>query len=395
MKLALRQSPQSGFSLLEMSIVLSIMAIVMAGALPFLLESGKSEDADDTVARMDAIEKAMAAYYTEKNSLPCPSDIRAEPETAAFGTAVMAGGCQSPGVSADQGTIRGGGVPVKDLGLSDEYAFDGWGRKIDYHIDARAANPSTFRYSGTLAVRDMNGNALTTTATYVLVSHGPNGHGGYTRANDTRFDAGSTSMAEAENCNNGGDPCNAPYDGVFVKNVPVQENADDSSSFYDDVVRYRTSVLIENASGGGAGGPWSTFGSHIANTNLGNVGIGTNAPQHRLHVSGGMQANYYNNTSDATQKSDIATAGGLTIIKQLRGVTFTWKDGGKSGMGVIAQEVEKVLPQAVSTGSDGIKSVEYNQLIAPMIEAIKELSRQNAELKAEIEALKAAKKEAK
>lgn len=382
-----QRNNQSGFSLLELSIVLSILAIVIAGALPFLTETSKSKDADDTMKRMAAIEEALATFYVEYDKLPCPSDPGAEPDTTGFGKAFPNTDCTGPRV-ASSGTARGGGVPVRDLGLPDEYAFDGWGRKFSYHLDNRAASDKTFNQSGALIVKDANGNMMSSAASYVLISHGPNGHGGYTSGDNVRYDAGSTSVSEAENCNSGVEPCSGGYNSVFIKSNPHYNIAGDDSSLYDDIVRYRPAVLIKNALGGTP--LWDDYGQHIATTNLGNVGIGTNAPRHKLQISGGVQASYFNNSSDATLKSDVKTAQGLELIRQLHGVSYVWKDSGKPGMGVIAQEVEKVMPQAVTTDPDtGLKSVEYNQLIAPLIEAVKELQAENAALKAEIEALKA------
>jgi hypothetical protein len=66
-------------------------------------------------------------------------------------------------------------------------------------------------------------------------------------------------------------------------------------------------------------------------------------------------------------------------ILELRGVTWEWRedapDEAKSfpGLGVIAQDVERIFPQLVETGEDGIKRVAYYGLIGPLIEAVKEL----------------------
>jgi len=63
----------------------------------------------------------------------------------------------------------------------------------------------------------------------------------------------------------------------------------------------------------------------------------------------------------------------LDVINNLRGVEFAWKKNGKKSAGVIAQEMEKVLPYAVQKDSRGYEMVEYNALSAYFIESIKEL----------------------
>lgn len=89
-----------------------------------------------------------------------------------------------------------------------------------------------------------------------------------------------------------------------------------------------------------------------------------------------------NNTSDERLKNDIETlTQPLNTLKQLRGVSFKWRHNGKRSIGVIAQEIEAVLPELVSTGEDGVKSVSYISLIGLLIEAIKELDEEVKQLK--------------
>ncbi len=82
--------------------------------------------------------------------------------------------------------------------------------------------------------------------------------------------------------------------------------------------------------------------------------------------------------SDERLKNNIATLdNSLEKIINLRGVSYDMKDEpGPAGerIGVIAQEVEKQFPQLVSTGPNGMKSVQYDGLVAPLIEAVKELA---------------------
>jgi hypothetical protein len=88
-----------------------------------------------------------------------------------------------------------------------------------------------------------------------------------------------------------------------------------------------------------------------------------------------VTANDFNSTSDIKLKKNISVIeNALDIVNQLEGVNFEWKDSGKKSIGVIAQQVEQVVPNIVITGSDGIKRVSYDSLIPILIEAIKELS---------------------
>jgi len=80
-------------------------------------------------------------------------------------------------------------------------------------------------------------------------------------------------------------------------------------------------------------------------------------------------------TSDRRLKSDISTiSNALGIIKNMRGVYFTRLGQSKRSVGVIAQEVEEVLPEVVHTGDDEMKSVSYGNIVGLLIEAVKELT---------------------
>jgi hypothetical protein len=98
-----------------------------------------------------------------------------------------------------------------------------------------------------------------------------------------------------------------------------------------------------------------------------------------------------NDISDERLKENIQTVpAALDKVMQLRGVSFDWRDEpGGSVLGVVAQEVEAVVPEMVHTNEDGYKSVGYSQISALLIEAVKEQQAHIEALKAEVEALKA------
>jgi hypothetical protein len=99
-----------------------------------------------------------------------------------------------------------------------------------------------------------------------------------------------------------------------------------------------------------------------------------------LHADGDVIAYSTTTASDRKLKDNITTVeDALDKVKQLNGVEFTWKKDGKKSAGVIAQDVEKVLPQAVKivkdlNSDDEYKTVKYDALISILVESIKELS---------------------
>jgi hypothetical protein len=113
-------------------------------------------------------------------------------------------------------------------------------------------------------------------------------------------------------------------------------------------------------------------------SNASNLSLGTTSDAgYRLYVNGAIYA-----TGNIIANSDLTLKKNLKLVdnpidklNQLNGYLYQWKENHDYQYGVIAQEVENILPHAVTTGNNGIKGVAYNQLIPVMIEAIKELNR--------------------
>lgn len=89
--------------------------------------------------------------------------------------------------------------------------------------------------------------------------------------------------------------------------------------------------------------------------------------------TGNFSATQFTSLSDITQKTNIhPIENPIELTKELQGVRFNWIDNNKPSLGLIAQEVEKVLPELIETGDDGLKRVNYSNMIGLLIEAIKE-----------------------
>lgn len=165
------------------------------------------------------------------------------------------------------------------------------------------------------------------------------------------------------------------------------------------------SVAIESAKGTDLTltDNWNATGTlHIrygkAYFDTGNVGIGSDPGTYKLYVNGPFFATSGPwNTSDIKYKEDITPiADSLDNVLRINGVSFKWKTneykdkGFPDGrhFGVIAQEIEKVLPYVVKSNSDGTKSVAYTEIIPLLIEAIKEQQKQIDRLRNEVQVLR-------
>lgn len=124
------------------------------------------------------------------------------------------------------------------------------------------------------------------------------------------------------------------------------------------------------------GGTWKFYQGYTPEPSAG-IDIDTGHASFALAPIAGstISATDFNSTSDISLKKNVSVIeNALDLVNRLEGVNFEWKDSSKPAIGVIAQQVEDVVPVVVNTGSDGIKRVSYDSLIPILIEAIKELS---------------------
>lgn len=236
---------RGGFSLLEISIVLVVIGMVVASSAVLFNSYLKQSQYKDTIAKLEVIQKALLDYRRAYDRLPCPADVTigiGDPDyvdlNLLFGAEAQLWfnpylnsgsgyGCydyngggyypsaniiedyvnnigsdmpSGPPASFTPGTrIVMGMVPTRTLGLSDDYAIDGWGRRIMYAVDAYATSPSLSAriplpdtgkdsyYNFRITIIPYNftpsstGYAAykTSVALYALVSYGADGHGGW------------------------------------------------------------------------------------------------------------------------------------------------------------------------------------------------------------------------
>lgn len=113
----------------------------------------------------------------------------------------------------------------------------------------------------------------------------------------------------------------------------------------------------------------------------GNVGIGVTNPTYKLQVAGKLKTNGVNETSDARLKKNVEPiSSALEKVLSMNGLTYDWKSeefpelSFESGRqyGLLAQELEKIIPELVETDDNGWKSIEYSHIVPILIEAIKE-----------------------
>lgn len=119
----------------------------------------------------------------------------------------------------------------------------------------------------------------------------------------------------------------------------------------------------------------------------GKVGIGTINPSESLDVVGNITATGdYISTSDVSIKENVKPIlNPIEKVKELSGYTFNRIGHDKRSVGLMAQDVEKVLPEAVSENGEGVKSLAYGNLVALLVETVKEQQKQIDELREKLD----------
>jgi hypothetical protein len=186
-------------------------------------------------------------------------------------------------------------------------------------------------------------------------------------------------------------------DSDSTNNIIIGSNAGD-----DLGANVNRTIVIGDNTPGQPSGPKADDYINIASAIYGTYGADSSTfgdGTADLTVDGDLTVSgTFTNPSDIRLKDEIRpiqTA--LDKVLSLRGVTYTWKgkrNDGKRHMGVIAQEVEEVMPELVHTkdlgGGERMKTVDYQGMVPALIEAIKQQQAQIQYLKQELDALKAA-----
>ena len=226
-----------------------------------------------------------------------------------------------------------------------------------------------------------------------------------TEAPDAQLEVETASYAATNavaNFINGNNPTRVAYDTVVVAQTDVASLSLVETPAGGQSVEQKltfavgdTNAVIRTANT--SGGMWFNVNASVSASaylttsgtnairilNSGNVGILDSTPSYELDVDGTIRATgdiiAY---SDVRVKENIKTIdNSLEKVSKLRGVEFNKIGKDEKSIGVIAQEIEKVIPEVVREDEKGMKSVAYGNISGLLIEAIKELKAEIDELK--------------
>ena len=238
----------AGFTLIELSIVLAIVALLVGSAVSMGSNAIKAAQRVTTQERMAAVKSALESYIKVNGYLPCPVDRAQTPRDnpTTFGREIRPCAASGALVRVGGNTVDIGAVPVRTLGLPDTYAADAWGNKFTYaasvalETDYTSADAAISIYTGNRSgayyqVTTNFSGAAGAGAAYVLVSHGPNGRGAYPLRSAfiaTGCSAGTGNENDIENCD----------DNIsFWDNIYNDGNLD--VNFFDDYILWSGNSL--------------------------------------------------------------------------------------------------------------------------------------------------------
>lgn len=260
-KVRRKPSHKSAFSLIEISIVLLIIAIIVSGMLTVSTVAVTNAKIQLTKDRMDQIYKALGQYMLRSYSLPCPASITVTKNTTGYGASVTgAGSCILTGGVFDAATMSGttavvyGMVPVATLGLTDEFAEDGFGSKFAYIVYKNFTQPEYptltnlggFSYAAesttaSPAIIAMPAATINSTQAFVLISAGPNKYGAFNADSTIQNSSSGASTYELKNMLSNISGHSADY-GIVAANPNVATFAisESDSAVFDDIVMAKT-----------------------------------------------------------------------------------------------------------------------------------------------------------
>ena len=249
---------KKAFSLIELSIILILVAVVISGVMAVSIAQINNAKVKKTNQNFQEIYRAIGAFLLANKRLPCPASISKNIiSDADYGTEII--GCSGIGVyqSMSSTNIVYGGLPFKSLGLSADFAQDGFDSRISYVIDKRfaIANEAQVNFSNitfatspstnTIIIKDkltIGEVILTTDAIMVLISYGNNKSGSFNPQNSTQL----TRSVEANEMDNditnaiNGTPSTATFDNIFI-------NKARANLTFDDIIFYKTKKdLVED-----------------------------------------------------------------------------------------------------------------------------------------------------
>ncbi len=240
---------RKGFSLIEMSVVILIVGLIAGAGFSILNSSLNRNDYSNTKAKITEIKRAMQRYYTKNSKLPCPANRAAKYGDSDYGTDAYSGSCTTASIVGNtvriSNLVRQGAVPTRALDLADEMMYDEYGMKFTYAVTEAA---TTSAADGIITINDGIPTTITTSAVYVIVSHGSDKKGAYTAGGAIGIACAITLGRDNENCDNNPTATNTTFTSAQFNDL-----SRGTTAWFDDVIGWATKYEVTGGSTGSCG----------------------------------------------------------------------------------------------------------------------------------------------
>ena len=231
-----KDNNKSGFTLIEISIVIIIIGLSFAAAIQSYHLWLKKHAMDTTQSRISKIESAVETFVQDNGYLPCPAP-RVAYNDPGYGVATDCATAPATGTASDTGrdgrNVRIGAVPIRTLGLKNEYIQDGWRNNFTYATtEELSVNGTTFSNTlGAIEVKRKDGDSWFGTGNegtglFVVISHGEGGDC------NSGMQGSDANLGDIENCDD---------DSTFLFTPEANTNFA-STEYFDDLVGYSANI---------------------------------------------------------------------------------------------------------------------------------------------------------
>ena len=226
--------------------VVAIMSIISVAGLEIATQFVGNRAYDATQAQLTQLDTALTQFYKTYGRLPCPAQVGLRPLHPSMNYGKE--DCDNTGWTGTGAAIMGGAIPFRTLNLMQSVSIDSYGNKIGYYVTKNLTNfdeaDRASTATGAIEVRSgtlTNFTTVTTEAAYILVSHGPDKRGAYSKlgVQQARCAEGGDVRIDAQNCVYSVSTGNGPTSPVINANVFYDSrfnNGAVNANYFDDIV---------------------------------------------------------------------------------------------------------------------------------------------------------------
>lgn len=244
------RTPTAGFSLIELTIVMTIVGLLLATAASAMTIYQKRKILDATRDAAAELTTALTAFAEDNGRLPCPAPRDATPDSAnyakescASGTVIQTAGARDTDGNGTKDPVLIGTVPTRTLNVADSKMLDGYHNRFSYAVTKALTVRATFtKDRGAIAIVDLQNNPKVTppgSAGFLIVSHGSDEIGAFTRSG-VLVSPCTGNTRDVENCDD---------DSTFIDTLDI--STADGPNHYDDYAHYEAKLPVP---------PWAGLG---------------------------------------------------------------------------------------------------------------------------------------